>query len=360
MTWLLAILALGFLVLIHETGHFLVARLCRMKVETFSIGFGPALLSLQGKETEYRVSLLPLGGYVRVAGMAPGDGTDETAPNSFMNKPAWQRFLVLAAGPFVNWFFAFVMLTALFTVGMQVATRDPIVGQVVDGTPAAAAGLMADDRIVSIDGKPIDSWMTMTQEIKAHAGKPMSLVVNRNGSDLTIKATPSEAGRLGIAAATVIERYPFGESMSLAAGKTFEVLKNIVVSLGELFKGSGEAQLMGPVGIVSTTAEAARMNVMALFAIMVQISLALAFMNLLPLPALDGGRILFILIAAVRRRPVDAKVEAVVHGVGMLVLLGLLLFATWGDIGRQISRARSSAEVPPAPTEQPAPKPAAP
>lgn len=358
MTWLLAILALGFLVLIHEAGHFIVARLCRMKVETFSIGFGPALLSLQGKETEYRISMLPLGGYVRVAGMAPGDGTDENAPNSFMNKPAWQRFLVLAAGPFVNWLFAVVVLTALFTVGMQVPTKDAIVGQVLDDMPGAAAGLKTDDRIVSIEGKPIGSWVEMAQEIQAHAGRPMTMVVRRDGVDLTIKAMPNEAGKLGIGPATTTESYPLGESMKLAMGRTVEVVAGTFAGIAELFKRSGGAELMGPLGIVSTTADAARLNLMALFGIMVHISLALAIMNLLPLPALDGGRILFILIAAVRRRPIDAKIEAVVHGVGMLLLLGLLLFATWGDIGRQLNRARAT-ETPP-PTEQTAPTPAAP
>jgi regulator of sigma E protease len=345
MLWLLSILALGLLVLIHEAGHFLMARACGMKVESFSIGFGPALLTYQPGETEYRLSALPLGGYVRIAGMVPGDGTAEDAPGSFANKPAWQRFLVILAGPFVNWLFAFLLLTALFMVGFQVATKEPIVGTVVEATPAAASGLRPGDRLEAIDGVPLATWAQMTAAIVAHKSKPMEIAVRREGKEVRLTAIPTAEGKLGISPATTLERYPLGEAAPLAFQKTGQVLRETIASVASLFRGGQDAQIMGPVGIVSQTVEAARANLLALLAIMVHISLALSLMNLLPIPALDGGRLLFIFIAMVRRRPVNARVEAVVHAVGMLLLLGLMAYATFGDIGRQMGKAHPATET---------------
>ena len=346
MLYALAILALGLLVIIHEAGHFFVARACGMKVETFSVGFGPKLLTFQGKKTEYTLSLVPLGGYVRIAGMAPGDGTPEDSPESFVNKPAWQRFLVLLAGPAINYVFAFALLTVLFMIGFQVATKEPLVGQVLDGTAAASAGILPQDRVLAIDGSPVNTWAEMTAGIQAHKSRPMELKLSRNGAELNLTATPSAEGRLGIAPATTMERYAFSEAAPLALFKTGQVVKETIENVAMLFRGKGEAQIMGPVGIVSQTVAAARLNGLAFFAIIVQISLALAVMNLLPIPALDGGRLLFITLAMIRRKPVNARVEAVVHGVGVLVLLGLMAYATFGDIGRSLKRGSEPQNAP--------------
>lgn len=332
----IAILGLGLIILVHEAGHFLVARACRMRAEVFSFGFGPALLAWHGKRTEYRLSALPLGGYVRIAGMAPGDGTPEDDPESFANHPAWQRFLVILAGPAVNWAFAVLLLAALYTVGFRVPTNNPVIEEVT-GAPAVAAGLMPGDRIVAIDDQPIRSWADVTRGIEARRGRPMQLRVARGGAELTLTAATGPDGRLGIAGQSRVERYPVGRSLSLAFVKSGEVLVDALDGLRQLVLRTGNAgPLMGPVGIVSQTVDAVSKEFFRIFWILVQISLVLALMNLLPIPALDGGRLVFILVAMVRRRPVNPKVEAIVHSIGFLLLLVLLVYVTYGDIRRRI------------------------
>lgn len=350
----IAILGLGLVILVHEAGHFLVARACGMRAEVFSFGFGPALLAWHGKRTEYRLSALPLGGYVRIAGMAPGDGTAEDDPESYANHPAWQRFLVILAGPAVNWAFAVLLLAALYTIGIRVGTNRPVVEEVA-GAPAAAAGLMPGDRILAIDDQPIQSWSEVARNIEARRGRPMQIRVARGGAELTLTATAGPDGRLGIAGESRIERYPLGRSLSLALVKSGEVLVDAIEGLRQLVLRTGNAgQLMGPVGIVSQTVDAVSKEFFRIFWILVQISLVLALMNLLPIPALDGGRLLFILVAMVRRRPVDPKVEAVVHGVGFLLLLALLAYVTYGDIRRRIQPSETGGSAAPPPAAAPA------
>lgn len=349
----LAIVAIGFLILIHEFGHFLLARAFRMRVDSFSIGFGPALLSFHTRRTEYRLSLLPLGGYVRIAGMAPGDGTAADDPASFLNRPAWQRFLVILAGPAINWLFAFLLLASLFMAGMQRPSEDPVIGRVADGSPAAVVGLQPGDRIAWIDGQEIGSWPDMVAAIKKHVGQPMPVRIERDGREIVLTPKIGPDATLGIVPKLQTVQLGFGDAVSTAFFTTGEVVQKTLAALGQMLRGRGQAQLVGPVGIVSETVEAARTGAQSLAGVLVMISLALALMNLLPLPALDGGRLVFIAIAMVRRRPVDAKVEAVIHGIGLLLLLGLVLYATYGDIGRQFSKLR--APPPPAPSGQQSP-----
>lgn len=340
MTLLFAIVSIGFLILIHEAGHFLLARACGMKADVFSIGFGPSLLSWHGRRTEYRIALLPLGGYVRIAGMAPGDGTAPDDPASFANRPAWQRFLVILAGPFVNWLFAFLLLAALLVSGMEQPVSEPIVGAVAAGSPAASAGLQPGDRILQIDGVPLETWFQMTEQIRGHRGRAMPMVIERSGQRFEPTAAIGGNGTLGIRPSTQRVQYPVAEALPLAFRQTGQVVLGTLEAIGSLVRGRG-GQVMGPVGIVSETVEAVKAGLTQLFQMLVLISMALAFMNILPLPALDGGRLVFIVIAMIRRRPVSPQAEAVVHAIGFLVLIGLLLFATMGDIGRQL-RTRSA------------------
>jgi regulator of sigma E protease len=245
--------------------------------------------------------------------------------------------------------------------------RDPVVGRIMDGSPAAAVGLQSGDRILSIDGEPIVEWPELVGAIQKHRAQPMPMRIERGGRELELTPRIGEDGTLGILPRTQMVKLPFGAAVSSAFTQTGQVVYGTFAALGQLIQGRGEAQLMGPVGIVSETAEAARSGFESMAKMLVLISLALALVNLLPLPALDGGRLVFIAIAMVRRRPVDAKLEAVVHGVGMLVLLGLVLYVTWGDIGRQIRKARGIEPPPPAaqeqrngPAQQPPPAEAAP
>ncbi len=356
MDTLIAVVAIGVLILVHEAGHFALARAFGMRAEVFSIGFGPPLLSLKGKRTEYRLSILPLGGYVRIAGMTPGEETGEEDAASFSNKPLWQRFLVLFAGPFTNWLFAFLLLAALMVGGLERPSPEPVIGKVKDGTPAATAGLHPGDRVLSVDGQPIASWKELVAAIGAHRGQPMELKLARRDEELRLTPTVGASGRLGVVPSTVVERYALGKALGLAFVQTGQIVSANLAGLWEALRGRGEAQLIGPVGIVGETVEAVRASPSTLALMLVMISLALSLMNLLPLPALDGGRLLFIGIAAIRKRPVSASVEAAIHAAGFVLLLGLILWATWGDIARRVKRSEpASAPAPTAPAPAPAP-----
>ena len=327
-----AVLSLGFLVLLHEAGHFAMARLCRMRVDVFSVGFGPALLSLRGKQTEYRLSLIPLGGYVRIAGMAPGDFPPDD-PASFFARPAWQRFVVLLAGPVVNWAFALALLASLYAIGFRVTTGAPVVEE-VRSRVAAASGLLPGDRVLEVEGEAVASWTELTRALGARATQTVDLKVLRNNVELTLSARLGPDGLPGITPESRIIRFPVGESLWLAFQKTGELGLGMLTDIRDWVRGKGEAQLIGPVGIVTETVEAVRKDFLSLFFILVQISLALSLMNLLPLPALDGGRLLFVVVGAVRRRPVDVRFEAIVHALGVLAMLVMLVWLSWGEIGK--------------------------
>lgn len=351
LTAIAAVLSLGLLVLLHEAGHFLVARACRMRVDVFSIGFGPALVSLRGKQTEYRLSLVPLGGYVKIGGMAPGDFPPDD-PAGFYKRPAWQRALVLLSGPVVNWLFAFLLLATLYAVGFRVTTDQPVIEE-VRGRKAAASGLLPGDRILAVDGADISTWSEVVRALAARPKQGAELKIVRNDVELILTAHPDAAGRLDVQPESRVVRYPVTEAVPLAFMKTTELGLGMLADLRDWVFGEGEAQLMGPVGIVGETVEAVRKDFLSLFFILVQISLALALMNLLPLPALDGGRLVFVALAAVRRRSIDVRAEAVVHAVGVLALLALVLWLTWNEVGKALPWNRPDASTPP-PQQQPA------
>ncbi len=338
-----SVLSLGFLVLLHEAGHFLVARACRMRVEVFSVGFGPALLSYRGKQTEYRLSMVPLGGYVRIAGMSYADFPPDD-PAGFHARPAWQRALVLVAGPALNWVFAFVLLTTLYVVGFRVGTGQPVIAE-VRGRAAAAAGLLPGDRVLEVDGEVVSSWGELTRALGVHRGTPAELTVLRNDVQLALVARPGTDGRLGITPESRILQFPFGESVQLAAGKTTELVAGMLGMLRDGLLGRSAVELIGPVGIVTETVEAVRKDFLALFLILVQISLALAVMNLLPLPALDGGRLAFVLVGALRRRPLDLRVETVVHALGVLVLLGVVAVVSFTELRTALQRPEPAVDA---------------
>ncbi len=338
LTALAAVLSLGLLVLLHEAGHCLVARACRMRVDVFSVGFGPALLTLRGKQTEYRLSLVPLGGYVKIGGMAPGDFPPDD-PAGFYRRPAWQRALVLVAGPVVNWLFAFLLLASLYTVGFPVPTDHPVIEE-VRGRKAAASGLLPGDRILAVDGADISTWGDVERAFAAKPRQPVALRIVRHEVELVLTATPGADGKLDLRPESELVILPVTRAVPLAMVKTWELSLGMLLDLRDWVFGKAEVQLMGPVGIVGETVAAARKEWLGLFFILVQISLALALMNLLPLPALDGGRLVFVLLSAVRRRAVDVRVEAAVHAVGVLALLSLVLWLTWGEVGQALPWGR--------------------
>lgn len=337
MNLLVAILVFGLLIAIHEAGHFAVARWAGMRVERFSIGFGPALATFRRGDTEWRIGILPIGGYVKIAGMSPveEEGEEPDDPRSYANKPAWKRLLVILAGPFMNYVLAWVLLVGLLLAGaaqMQLDTNE--IGTVMPEMPAAAAGLRPGDRIVAVGGAPVSDFRAVAEALSSHKAETVALTVEREGRRFEQPLTTNELGQIGITPPEEIVSYGIGESVRRATTSVVVGSLAIVQGLIDLIRGEAQGGLMGPVGIASEVARQADRGARWLLGIAVNLSIALGFFNLLPVPALDGGRAAFLLVEMIRRKPVDARAEAWVHMIGFVLLLGLILVVTVGDVGR--------------------------
>lgn len=336
---LLSILAFGVLIAFHEFGHMWVAKRAGMRVERFSIGFGPALYSWRKGETEYVLSALPLGGYVKVAGMAVEDEADDD-PRSYANKPAWWRFLVIAAGPFANYLLAFLIGVPLLMNGANVPDGRPIVGVVSPDSPAAQAGFRPNDRIVRIGELDVARFVDIPPALE-RAGRDVvapevPIVVERDGRTLTLMTTPrDDGGRIVLGVGQALAQQP-GLPFLRAIPQALENIhrQNVmtVTMFSKMLTRSEKVALSGPIGILSQTAEQAERGAVHFFMTIWYISIAIGFFNLLPIPGLDGGRLMFLIYELVARRPVNRRVEGWIHTVGILALLALILVVSYGDV----------------------------
>ncbi len=339
MSVLLALVAFGLMILAHELGHFLVARLTGVGIKAFAVGFGPAVLKVRRGGTEYRVNAFPLGGYVRLAGE---DLDEDGGPDSFRSKGVWARMAVVAAGPTMN-----LLLSALLVAVAASAYGLPthvttVVASVRPGWPAAEAGLRPGDRIVSIDGMPMRDGQTMVRTIHRSAGKPLRLVVERSGQRFEVTVTPRLDPRLrvgitGITPAVARQRLAPHRALAWGVQQTVRSMREMVVGLARLV-GSGAVldELAGPVGAVRLLGDAAQVGFDSYLFMTAFLSVMIGMFNLLPLPALDGGRLAFLLVEAVRRRAVDPRREGYVHLVGFALLLLLVLALTYRDVLRWV------------------------
>lgn len=376
------LLVLTFIITIHELGHFLVARAFGVKVDRFAVGFGKAIFSRTDKHgIEWRVGWMPLGGYVKFSGDLDASSVPDHAGlaelkqrvvaergqgaerDYFHFKPIWQRALIVAAGPAANFLLALVLFTVLFTViGEQIAP--PRVYQVAPGSPAAAAGFAPRDLIVSVNGRAVEDGTEVTRTIILSAGDPVTFVVDRDGRLLTLTATPARrveqdeiagrirVARIGLVIAPLQSDVRFRRLNPLeAAGKGVESIGSTVATtgtyIGRIFAGKESGDLLnGPIGIAQAAGGVTRQAVEANPepAIMARnlaltfigfaaiVSIGIGVVNLLPIPVLDGGHLLFYAYEAVARRPVPAGVQEISYRVGLALLVGLMLFATWNDL----------------------------
>lgn len=337
-----AILGISLLIVIHEAGHYLVARAFGMKVDRFSVGFGKVLLRTKRGGTEFVISALPLGGYVRIVGMSPGDDVDPADPHVYSNQPAWRRFLAILAGPAANYLTAVIFAFALL-LGAGLHRPDPAsaVGAVVAGEPAATAGLRDGDLVRAVAGQPVSTWDELVAAVRANPGKELPLVVERGGERLELRLTPRDDGGTGKAGfkkhrLAVTSPGPGAAIADAFRWTTRESLEQ-VGGFGAIFsggKGGGIDNVGGPLAIIqnflAAFAEGAGAFVNALWVI----SIALAVLNLLPFPALDGSRLVFLAYELVARRRVNARVETAIHNVGFLALFALIAYVTvWNDLG---------------------------
>lgn len=349
-------------VFFHELGHFLVARAFGVAVETFSIGFGPAIFGwTDRKGTRWKVSWIPLGGYVKFVGDADAASTPdrerlermsaEERANAFQDKPLVHRALVVAAGPIANFVLAIVIFAATFMLYGQQIVR-PVVDTVQPGSAAAAAGMKPGDVVTAVDGEPIDSFADLKGVVSMSAGRTLSVTVKRAGKPVTLAVTPrlqemkdrfgnvQKIGVLGIVnriKADEIEtvRYGFFGAVGEACSQTWFVVDSTMTYLGRMVIGQQDAsQLSGPVGIARVSEQVATIGFLALINLAALISVSIGLVNLFPVPILDGGHLLYYACEAVLGRPLGARAQDVGFRVGLAVMLGLMVLATWNDLVR--------------------------
>jgi len=336
-----AVLAFAFLIIVHELGHAVAALLVGMRIVRFSVGYGKVLWSFRLGETEIALSAVPMGGYCWIGGMIPEDGIDPAAPHAWLNQHAWRRTLAIAAGPVASYLGAVAVATVLYTtIGLQVAVPGPFVGEILPDSPAAQAGLQSGDRIVSIAGRAVSTWEEMLDGIQRNPARPVELVVDRSadgGALATLTLTPRDVrgtGKAGFGQLQRSERRPVGGAIAEAFTRTNDQMVQQARGIARAFSGKAStAEFSGPIDIGRTLAHGARVGADRFFTIIWILSVALAVLNLLPLPPLDGGKLVFLLWELVTRRRASPKVEAAVSWVGFMLLATLLLGVTvFGDI----------------------------
>lgn len=337
MTIFLVILLFVILIFPHELGHFVAAKLCGVQVNEFAFGMGPVILKKQGKETLYSIRAFPVGGFCAMEGEDTEEATEN--PRAFNNKSWWKKIIILVAGAAMNIIIAFlVMIFAAVYMGTPTTT----INSVTDGGAALMAGIQAGDKIVKVSDSRVDSWEEfvgcMQKEIKAD--KTISITVERNGKEKTFSLSPQRQknGKYVIGVVSK-QRHNLFIGMKNGMASTVKMTKALFESFKMLFT-SKEAinQVSGPVGMIKIVSDAAGLGVFYYLYLVALISLNLAIFNLLPLPALDGGRIIFVIIRMFTGRAISDKVEARVHMIGMALLLTLTVFVTWNDIMRLIRR----------------------
>jgi regulator of sigma E protease len=416
------VLVLGFLIFAHEAGHFIMAKLFHVRVLVFSFGFGQRLFGFLRGDTDYRVSLIPLGGYVRMAGDTPEDGRTGD-PAEFLSKPKWQRFLILFAGPFMNVLIAVVFIAVISMAGTESLVVRPIIGDVSPEKPAAQAGLQPGDRIVAVNGERIDNWDDLRMAISMHAGTPLRVEYIRNGVRHTTVMTPERenseygpVGRAGIrpwidaAVGRVRPNSPAaraglrpGDIIVAANGKPVrqlmqldevfnqakgapialdvvrgsqrlrmvlpavkseaqdpyrgflppteihklslipalkdsvvqneKMLRYALLTIGRLIRGEASVkEFSGPISIARISGDMLRQGWMATVALMAMISLQLGIMNLLPIPVLDGGHIMILLVEGVVGRDLSIRVKERIQQVGFALLAALMIVVIYNDV----------------------------
>ncbi|MEK7728141.1 MAG: M50 family metallopeptidase [candidate division KSB1 bacterium] len=337
------IFVLGILVFIHELGHFLAAKWAGIRVERFSLGFPPRMFGKKIGDTDYCISWIPLGGYVKMAGMLDEsfDQKVEGKPDEFSSKPIWKRALVIAAGPLMNLALA-VLLFASFAFFWGVPEALPVVKSVAHDSPAAAINLQAGDRIVRIDAQDVKNLQEVTAFIQTHAEIPLLIVWERAGQRMSAEVTPrreSGVGVIGIKmgpSAQTRLALPLSEALHFGLRTTWRE----IVEMGALLSGlvrsedSFGSAIVGPVGIFAIVGTAAQNGFESVILIIAVLSLNLGIFNLLPIPVLDGGHLLFLGLESIMRRPLAVKVRIVLHQIAMALLLALMVFVTIHDISR--------------------------
>lgn len=351
------IFVLGVLVFVHEFGHFLFAKLFGVKVLKFSLGFGSKLVSRKWGETEYLISAFPLGGYVKMFGEHQVDEGIEPAEEqrSFSHKAVWQRFCIVAGGPLFNLLFAVVLFFGMFALaGLPEAMDTTEIGKVSPGSAAEQAGILPGDRVVSINGRETTSWLDVSDFIRESGGSEIEVVVDRDGELVTINAVPTMEKIRDIFGEAVGERYmlgitrsegitytktTIGKALEAAFIQTWNLIYLTIMGIVKIIERVIPAsELGGPIRIAEIAGQQMEAGWMNLLYFMGLLSVNLGILNLLPIPVLDGGHLVFLTIEGIRRRPLSDWAMEASQKVGIFLLLALMVFVFYNDILRLVQR----------------------
>ena len=346
------VVLLGLLIFVHELGHFLFAKLFGVKVLKFSLGFGPKVFGRQHGETEYVISAFPLGGYVKMLGEQPEDEVaSEEKERSFSAKPVWQRMIVVAAGPLFNLFFAVLLFFAIFAVvGLPDLVPGTAIGEVSPDSPAAAAGLQAGDTIVAIDGNPTEKWEDVSGMVATSEGRKLILTIQRDGKSLELVGQPTTQPTRNIFGEVVGERYllgisrldelvyrkiGLGEAFVAGCSQTWTFIYLTIMGIVKIIQSVVPAsELGGPIRIAQLAGERLQAGMLHWLHFMGILSINLGVLNLLPIPILDGGHLVFFSLEAVRRKPLSLSAQDIWQRFGLILLGTLMIFVFYNDIVR--------------------------
>ena len=336
-TAILAILLFCIMIFPHELGHFIAARRVGVKVNEFAFGMGPAIWKKQGPETLYSIRLFPVGGFCAM----DGEDEDSNEPRAFGNKKPWQKIVVLAAGSFMNIICAIVIMSLV--IGIMGFTTT-VVGQVTEDLPAKAAGILEGDKLLKIDDTEIEQWTDVSKALQASGGEEVVVTLERDKQVETVSVVPQLTEGVD-AQGNPAQGYVLGVTCKIShnpfmavvdgAQSTWNMTKMMFSALGQLFTGeAGVDELSGPVGMINMVSQTTEYGFWYYGFLTALICVNLAIINLLPLPALDGGRIIFVIYTMITGKTVSEKVEGAIHMVGMVLLLALMVFVTMNDITR--------------------------
>ena len=350
-TVLATIIVLGVLIFVHELGHFLMAKLFGVRVDAFSLGFPPKLLHKKIGDTDYRLSVVPLGGYVKLFGENPKDEVPpELQPVSFSHHPLWHRFLIVLAGPTFNLIFAALALTLVFTFsGIPYLTTE--IGGVKEGSPAAQAGLQKGDQVLSVEGQAVSRWEYLSAKIRQNGEKPLTLSVRRGDRDFQVQVTPQRmetSDIFGAKVSAVIIGISSGDTPAVEQVGPIQALTLGVVYTGRLTWLTVESlyklvvrevplkSIGGPILIAQMAGKQAEMGLTYLVQFMAALSINLFLINLLPIPILDGGHLFFFSLEAITGKPLPQQHREMAQGFGLMLILALMILVFYQDILRLV------------------------
>lgn len=330
-----SVFVFGLMILFHELGHFIMAKRTGITVTEFAMGFGPKLISKQYKETEYSLRIFPLGGFVKLLGEDAEEF--EAQEGSFQNHPVKNRFAVIAAGPLMNFLLAVVLFSLIYFLFLGVPSVPVQIGLIVEESRAEEAGLAVGDSILTIDEEPMSSWEQIVENISANPETPLEIIIDRDGEVKEFYLVPEKEpetgkGFIGIGPKNI--KFKLLPSLKLGIQNTWTFLNFIFLSIIQMLTGKIPAEIAGPVGIIQIVGEVAQTGIINLLSLAAVLSINLGLFNLLPIPALDGSRLIFLLIEAVRGKAVDPKKESFVHFVGFALLIALMIVIAYRDFIR--------------------------